>query len=97
MDGIKAGLLRGGHFICHETTRQTGNRSNLVCAGALEFQHARGITSRYEEMCRPFEGRKESRKEIIRWLKGLFRAKNTNGTFPVKRNAPLEPKTENRL
>ena len=88
IQGIKAGLLQGGHFMCHETTRQIGNGSNLVCAGALDFQHARGITSRYEEMCRTFEGCKESRKEIARRLKGLVRPETSKAPIPRRKVTP---------
>jgi hypothetical protein len=47
-------LLRGGHFLCHKTTRaagwdEDGNYSivgpELVCAGAIEWQAERGITA----------------------------------------------------
>lgn len=51
------------YFLCHKTTRQTGNGSNLVCAGALAWQDARGIESDYVQICRRLEaaGRKRRR------------------------------------
>lgn len=31
-------LRTGGHFYCHRTTRDTGDGTNLICAGAHEWQ-----------------------------------------------------------
>lgn len=36
--GILVNLRRGGHFHCHKTTNETGDGSNLLCAGSLEWQ-----------------------------------------------------------
>lgn len=36
--GILRALRNGKHFYCHQTTRETGNGSNLICAGAHEWQ-----------------------------------------------------------
>ena len=49
--GILADLLRGGHFMCHKTTRETGDGSNRLCAGALEFQAEAGISSNLQRVC----------------------------------------------
>lgn len=48
---IKAALRRGEYFLCHQTTRETGDGSNLLCAGALDYQHRRGVESNYERVC----------------------------------------------
>jgi hypothetical protein len=48
---ILRGLRREGYFICHKTTRQTGNGTNLVCAGSIEWQEKRGLTSQYQRIC----------------------------------------------
>lgn len=48
---IKAGLRRGDTFMCHKTTQETGNGTNLLCAGSLEYQHGRGVISQYERIC----------------------------------------------
>ena len=44
---ITSGLLRGEHFNCHKTTDETGDGSNLVCAGSIEWQDKRGLSSQY--------------------------------------------------
>jgi hypothetical protein len=31
-------LRQGKHFYCHKTTTETGNGTNLICAGAHEWQ-----------------------------------------------------------
>lgn len=49
--GILAALRSGHHFTCHKTTTETGDGSNRVCAGALDWQNARGITSNYQRVC----------------------------------------------
>lgn len=50
MTEIRANLRNGGAFECHKTTDETGDGSNLLCAGALEWQHARGISSQMERI-----------------------------------------------
>jgi hypothetical protein len=44
---ICAGLRRDGHFQCHKTGRETGDGSELLCAGALAWQEKRGLSSQY--------------------------------------------------
>lgn len=39
------------HFLCHKTTGETGDGSNRVCAGALAYQAARGVSSNYQRVC----------------------------------------------
>jgi len=44
--------LRDGNFFpCHKTTRETGDGSNLVCAGAIEWQNTHGCSSAYVRLC----------------------------------------------
>jgi hypothetical protein len=52
MAEIKRGLLSGGTFQCHKTTRETGDGSELLCAGALDFQEEHGASS---QLTRIFE------------------------------------------
>lgn len=66
---IKLGLRQGQYFLCHKTTTETGDGSNLVCVGALDYQKQRGIVSRYQKFCEQLEGVKESKKEVFRRLK----------------------------
>ena len=50
-------LRKGLHFTCHETTEETGNGTNLVCAGSIEWQDKHECTSAYVQMVRMlFEG-----------------------------------------
>ena len=58
---ITRGLRHGEYFLCHKTTDETGNGTNKVCAGALEYQDNRGITSQYVRICR--------RLDVIRKLR----------------------------
>lgn len=48
---ILTGLRRGEHFMCHKTTRETGDGSNRTCAGSIAWQEARGLTSQYQRVC----------------------------------------------
>src|ERR1041385_5261736 len=60
---IKTGLRRGAHFLCHQTTGQTGDGSNLVCAGAIEWQAKRGIgiVADYVQVCERLDAYRKSR------------------------------------
>lgn len=42
MESIKVGLLDGDVFHCHETTLETGDGTEKICRGALEFQIEHG-------------------------------------------------------
>lgn len=53
---ILAALRADQHFICHKTTSDTGDGSNLVCAGALAWQEARGLSSQYQRICERLGG-----------------------------------------
>ena len=48
---IKAGLLQQEHFYCHKTTDETGNGTNLVCAGSIDWQDKHGVSSQYVRIC----------------------------------------------
>jgi hypothetical protein len=56
---IKRGLLRGETFYCHKTTTMGDEESatyvpsggEKLCAGALEWQNARGASSNYQRVC----------------------------------------------
>lgn len=48
---ILAALRRDQHFICHKTSHETGNGTNLICAGAIEWQEARGLSSQLQRVC----------------------------------------------
>ncbi len=65
---IKRELLgKGGreptHFLCHKTTRECGNGTNLVCAGALAFQEKHGVSSNYQRVCESIEYFERKRAE----------------------------------
>jgi hypothetical protein len=68
---IVASVMRGDRFPCHKTTQATGNGTELFCAGALDFQHAHGVISVHENLCKVFEGCHENKKEIFRRLKSI--------------------------
>lgn len=53
--GILRALRSDKHFLCHKTTRETGNGSNLVCAGSIEWQEKRGLSSQYQRICERVE------------------------------------------
>ena len=50
------------YFVCHKTTGETGNGTNLVCAGALEYQEARAVYSNYQRVCERLAWLAEQRK-----------------------------------
>lgn len=67
-DGILTGLLKGDKFPCHKTTKETGNGTDLYCAGALEFQCRLKIETPYMKLCRSFEGTRENKKTMFNRL-----------------------------
>ena len=75
---ILIGLLRGGHFDCHKTTHETGNGTDLYCAGALDFQAEHGVESDYAKFCRRFEGTHESKSVMFNRLKRLVRRQGSS-------------------
>ena len=36
-------LKRDKHFICHKTSNETGNATNLICAGSIEYSEDHNI------------------------------------------------------
>src|SRR5258707_5153100 len=54
-ESILHDLCEGYYFTCHKTTRQTGNGSNLVCAGAIEWQDRKGFSCAYVRLCQNFD------------------------------------------
>jgi hypothetical protein len=47
---ILKALRCGNHFLCHKTTRETGNGSKLVCAGAIAWQKKRRCPSVFQQL-----------------------------------------------
>lgn len=51
--GILTMLKKGdSYFPCHKTSDETGDGSNLECAGAIAWQAARGLTSNFTRVMR---------------------------------------------
>lgn len=67
---ITRGLLRGECFTCHKTTDETGDGSNLVCAGSIEYQDKRNISSQYVRVCERLEYFADKRRTAQR-LEGV--------------------------
>jgi len=59
---ILSGLRIQGHFICHKTTDETGNGSDLVCAGAIEWQNKHKLSSQYVRICERLDAQKQARR-----------------------------------
>jgi hypothetical protein len=45
-DDLKAGLT----FNCHKTTHETGDGTELVCAGAIKWSNDRGYSSNFQRV-----------------------------------------------
>lgn len=43
-------LRRDGHFTCHKTTDETGDGSNLMCAGAIEWQEKHAVVGQFQRI-----------------------------------------------
>lgn len=52
-------LRYGQHFPCHKTTHETGDGSDLVCAGAIAWQDKRGFSSQYVRICERLDGMRQ--------------------------------------
>jgi len=65
MDEIQEALESDLHFMCHKTTHKTGNGTNLVCVGALEWQKERGLSSNYQRVCESLEWFAKQRREAM--------------------------------
>ena len=53
---ILYGLRHNESFTCHKTAEETGDGSNLVCAGAMEWQEAHGVSANYVRVMERIEG-----------------------------------------
>jgi len=52
---ILADLRARKHFLCHKTTRATGDGSRKVCAGAIAYQARHRCVSQYQQVCERLE------------------------------------------
>lgn len=43
-------LLNNQHFTCHKTTEETGDGSDRMCAGAIQWQEKRGVSSNLQRI-----------------------------------------------
>jgi hypothetical protein len=62
---IKADLLKRLSFNCHETTHETGDGTEKICAGALAFQRQHGCVPDTVQVAERLTAINESRKP--RW------------------------------
>jgi len=60
---ILAGLRAEQSFTCHKTTHETGDDSNLMCAGAIAWQNKRGISSNLQRCCEAVDYFAEQRRK----------------------------------
>jgi hypothetical protein len=49
---ILKALAAGKFFPCHKTTTETGDGSNRVCRGSIEWQEKRGYSSAYVRLAK---------------------------------------------
>lgn len=59
---ITSGLRRGEHFTCHKTDAETGDGSELLCAGAIAFQERHGVSSNLQRICERLDAIREAVK-----------------------------------
>jgi hypothetical protein len=53
---ITTQMLQGQkHFICHKTSDETGNGSNLICAGSINFQEKHNTSSNLQRVMERIE------------------------------------------
>lgn len=62
MAEIKRALQTDQYFTCHKTTDETGNGTNLVCAGALAWQEERGLSSNFQRVCEALDYFRQKRE-----------------------------------
>lgn len=65
MESIEADLLKGKGFTCHQTTRQTGDGTNKLCAGAIAFQRRNNCVPQELQVGERLLAMREGRK--ARW------------------------------
>lgn len=58
MAEIERALRSDQHFTCHKTTVNTGDGSNRICAGSIEWQEKRGLSSNYLRICERLDAAK---------------------------------------
>lgn len=59
---IETALRSDQHFVCHKTSDETGNGTNLICAGALAWQEERGLSSNLQRVMERLEWFAQQRK-----------------------------------
>ena len=64
-------LLNGAPFMCHKTSKETGDGTDLYCAGALDYQQQQKIETDYMKLCRNLEGCQESKATMFKRLKAI--------------------------
>lgn len=64
-DEILDGLLNDRHFTCHKTSDETGDGSNLICAGAIAWQEKRGLNSNLQRVMERVEYIFRSRRKEV--------------------------------
>lgn len=47
---ILASLRRHEHFVCHKTSAETGNGTDLLCAGAIAYQEKHHCISNFQQI-----------------------------------------------
>lgn len=57
---ILLGLRMGEYFTCHKTSDETGDGSNLVCAGSLDWNNKRGLSSNFQRVMERLDRRLHS-------------------------------------
>lgn len=63
---IRRGLLSGEHFTCHKTTDETGDGSNLMCAGAIAFQEKNNVSSNLQRVMERIDWMRKPKAEADR-------------------------------
>ncbi len=58
-------LRNDRHFVCHKTTAETGDGTNLLCAGAIAWQEKRGLSSQWRRVAQRLEEWRNSRREAL--------------------------------
>lgn len=61
---ILQGLRRGEVFNCHKTTEETGDGSNLICAGAIDWQEHNRCTSNFQRVMERVDYAASKRKTV---------------------------------
>ena len=62
MAEIKRSLRNDQCFMCHKTMPETGNGTNLICAGALAWQEERALSSNFQRVCEALDYFRQKRE-----------------------------------